>query len=63
MVKGGPLTSGELPIFLLDEDVPVACSICGNRTQFLEQGKRQLHWCLNEDCDLIFVAEDEDDEV
>ena len=48
----------ELDVFLND-DQPTRCPICQSRTDFLSQHERQLHWCLNKECQLIFMAEDD----
>ena len=41
----------------------MVCPLCGTRTQFMEQHGKQLHWCLSRKCQLIFTAEDDDEEI
>ena len=48
----------ELDTFIND-DQPTRCPVCQSRTDFLAQQDRQLHWCLNSKCQLIFMAEDD----
>jgi hypothetical protein len=48
----------ELDAFLND-DQPTRCPLCQSRTDFLAQHDKQLHWCLNDKCQLIFMAEDD----
>lgn len=45
----------------LNDDQPTKCPLCQARTQFLSQHGQQLHWCLNADCKLIFMVEDDDE--
>lgn len=49
---------GQLDTFVNGEE-PTRCPLCQARTDFLEQHDRQLHWCLNPNCQLIFMSEDE----
>jgi hypothetical protein len=60
----------EFPVFGLT-DQPTTCPKCGCRTSFYEldfgtSGSdlyRELHTCNNSDCQIMFIAEeDEDDE-
>lgn len=49
----------DLDTFVID-DQPTRCPICQARTDFLTGHGKQLHWCLNPECQLIFMAEDEE---
>ena len=46
----------------LNDDQPTKCPLCQSRTDFLAQHDKQLHWCLNSKCQLIFMAEDNKEE-
>ncbi len=54
--------SHEIPLFGNDTEQPTCCPTCGSRTVFTEAHGQQLHWCLNEQCKMIFRTEDDEDE-
>lgn len=49
------------PIFILDNDQPTTCPICGARTKFknvkVENETVQYHICLDINCRFSFVGE------
>ena len=44
---------------VVDENV-THCPLCGGRTQFMDRGNQQLHWCMNDTCGAIFMAEEDE---
>lgn len=59
MAKTEAKPNQDIPKFGIGEEI-TTCPLCGSRTDFLTRGKRdnrQLHWCLNDKCELIFMAE------
>lgn len=52
--------SNQLTAHAVTESATV-CPLCGTRTQFMEQYGKQLHWCLSEQCQFVFTAENDDD--
>lgn len=49
-------------IYALDDDQPMTCSACGSRTNFIEMAAgKQRHHCLNNRCNKVFFAAEDDD--
>jgi hypothetical protein len=52
----------DIPLFGSGEEI-THCPSCGSRTDFLDRGQKQLHWCLNKTCEAVFYTEpDEENE-
>lgn len=51
----------ELPLYGQGEET-TTCPKCGSRTDFIERGKEQVHWCLNEECKFKFRTEPDEEE-
>lgn len=54
-----------LDTYLLDDDQPTICPICGSRTDFNEDiiVKAQHHICLNDNCRYEFLVEEDGDNI